>query len=203
MKTPPLRRRLALSVIAVAAIVTGGCAGVYTLAPVGEKPATLDPAKWEGTWFNDNQKTLQVKVVDRTTGELLVSSTEEHNGKPKTETITVLVRESGKRLFANVAETAESQFGGDEREPNSKEVRYAWAMIKLQSDMLVVWGPDVVKFTALVKAGKLKGREVKGGDVILEPLTDKETRALASEELGVPLLWDAPELFRRISPSSP
>lgn len=200
------RRFLPFTLLALSALFTGGCAGVYALKPVGEKPAELDPAKWEGTWlasFGPKPTHIQLKVVNRATGELHLSATEADAGKTKTETATVFVRQAGNRFFVNVQEKPGEPLGGDKRDPGSKEVRHAWGLIKLQADLLFVWAPDVAKFTGLVKTGKLKGREVQGGDIVLEPLSDVETRLLAAEEFGVPFPWDSPVVFRRINPASP
>lgn len=203
MKTLSVRRWIAFALLAIGALLTGGCAGVYTLAPVGEKPAALDPAQWEGTWLNQKNEPVQVKVTDRAKGELLVTSIEHHNGNTKTETLAVLVRQTGNRLFASVPETPTSRFGSDARDPNSKDVRHAWGLIKREDDLLIVWAPDPEKFKALIQAGKLKGREITGGDFIVEPLSDANIRALTSGEWGVPFMWDSPVVFRRNNRVSP
>jgi hypothetical protein len=205
MKTLMPQRLVLIAALSICSLLAGGCAGVYTLQPVGEKPANLEPAKWDGTWIadlNGGPKSFTLKVVDGAAGELRVSGIEERNGKPTLENVTVLVHESGEWLFASVRETAADRLGSN-REPNDEEFRHAWGRLKRDGDLLIVWAPDVAKFTALVEHGKLRGKEVSGGDILLEKFSAADLRSLTTGGFGVPFEWESPIIFRRLGRGAP
>lgn len=177
----------ALALIGVLTLT--GCPSVRVSQPVGGQPHVLAKADWEGTWITDRDA-ARVSVADAAAGKLNVAYLEHSGfpggGGPNLTTYSVLVRESGGWLFANVAD--------DE----GKSEHYEWGRIKLNDDQLLFWEPDVEKFRALVDQGKLTGG-LDGKNVNLAPLSATDLAALTSGALGVPFGWDGPVVFHRVA----
>jgi hypothetical protein len=185
----PLILLLRLFASMSAALFAAGCAGVYAPKPVGEKPHALAKSDWEGTWIGDHDGVARVSVTDAANGWIKIVSIPDkvfEQSEPKLEFVSVQITESGGWLFANV------------HDEDAKRERYSWGRIKLEGDQVIVWVPDLEKFRALVRDGKLKGR-LEGDDVALEPLTPADLKALSSGALGLPLAWDKPYVFRRVA----
>ena len=53
-----------------------GCSSVYSINPVGEKPAQLDAALWDGDWLGADG-VMTIKVIDSEGGILQVAWIEE------------------------------------------------------------------------------------------------------------------------------
>jgi hypothetical protein len=145
----------------------------------------LVPEKWNG-WWSIEKGVVSVQVVNATGGELRLSGIEERDGKQELQTANVFIRESAGMLFASV------------RLPEMPDGQSVWARLKLDDDQIMVWCPDVAKFAALVRAGKLKGRIAEGGDVFLESLEASDYAELASDKYGVLMQWDEPGVLRRL-----
>ena len=169
-------------------LFAAGCASVHVPRPVGEKPHALKPSDWEGTWIIGRDVAC-VRVTDAAHGWLKTTSFKDHESDPSgaaLEVSSIQIMESGHWLFANV------------RDDSVTPARYTWGRIRLEGDQAIVWEPDLEKFRALVRAGKLKG-QLDGDSVALEALSPDDVQALTSGALGLPLAWDKPLVLRRVA----
>ncbi|HUR58407.1 MAG TPA: hypothetical protein VM029_11895 [Opitutaceae bacterium] len=186
MKTSIATSRCALLVIALAFVV-GGCSAVYVRTPVGETAHVLQPNEWAGTWLTPDGKALVVSVPDPGKGVLQIVGLEGNEHDLQVKKYTIAVTESAGWLFANVR---------DDARPDAS--RHIWGRLKRDEDMVIIWPPDVRAFKALVRDGKVKGKELDSGDVELEFIAPETMLAFATGELGVPFGWDTPFILRRV-----
>lgn len=171
--------------LALALLAFTGCSGVFVSRPVGDQPHALTPEKWDGIWSNDHD-VVKFHVIDATKGQLQIVETKEREGKFIVETNTAFLRDAGGWTFANVV--------ADSARPDT----FGWARIEAHDDLILIWAPDVEKFSALVRAKKVRG-VIDGDDVFLEPFSAAELKALIAGELGVPFKWDQPVVIRRVA----
>ena len=169
-----------------------GCSSVYSINPVGEKPAQIDAALWDGNWLGADG-VMTIKVIDADGGILQVAWIEDM----KLEKYQVYLMESGNWLFFNLKDEDQE---GDEEDPG-----YFWGRIKKDDNSITLWDPDISKFRALVTEGVLPGEAKKSGkdnehdsDVILGELTAEHLRIIVSEEKGVLFDWDDPLVLLKI-----
>src|SRR6185436_10387235 len=112
------------------AIVSCACNPVLSKRAVGEKPAQLAPAEWDGNWISSDGP-VNLKVIDGEKGRLSASWTEEAQGRPTLKTATIEVRQQGDWLFGNTLEDG-----------NGKSRGYLWARIWKEDRQIIVWEPD-------------------------------------------------------------
>jgi hypothetical protein len=167
--------------VACVAILFCGCSAVYSSRPIGDKPMNIQSKQdeWEGTWTHKDGA-MTIKVVDGSNGVLKVGWVKDDHGDLKCETADVYLLDSGGWTFASIR---------DQDETNKN--RYIWARIKKEERSAILWGPDVNKFKALVRAGKIPGA-VDGSDVVLGNLASNHLEVITSETNGVLFYWDEP-----------
>jgi len=179
--TRPRARYLKLAFVAVLLTVSG-CNQVICKRPVGEKPAKIVAAEWEGNWIGPDGA-IAIKVVDADSAALQVAWLEDEAGQLAMKTAAVELRESGDWLFANTRADGETR-------------GYLWARIKKENRQILLWEPDEKLFAKLVRDGIFSGR-VDQNNVILEELKSEHLNLIRSGERGVPFTWDQPLIFVR------
>lgn len=209
--TLPGRRRLA----ALACLCLAGCATVYSPGPMGETPAAIDPADWDGLWTEPGIG-MVIKTVDAEQGVLDVLMID---GSTK-QSVTVHLLRSGGWLFASfndhddgepdVAETAEggdqpaeSSSGPVDQAPSVRDARpWNWVRVVNRDDKLVFWQPHTDRFRKAVERGVLPGRvatDEDGDPVYLGKLAPEHYRLITESTQGVLMDWDEPVVLSRIA----
>ena len=179
--TLPKARYSKLAFVALLLAVSG-CNQVICKRPVGEKPAKIVVAEWEGNWIGPDGA-IAIKVVDAESATLKVVWLEDDAGQPTMKTAAVELRESGDWLFANTLKDDEAS-------------GYLWARIKKENRQILLWEPDEKLFAKLVRAETLPGR-VDQNNVILEELNSEYLNLITSGDHGVPFTWDQPLILVR------
>jgi hypothetical protein len=180
---PTLPKARYSKLVFVALLLTvSGCNQVICKRPVGEKPANIVAAEWEGNWIGPDGA-IAIKVVDAERATLKVVWLEDEAGQPAMKTAAVELRESGDWLFANTLKDGEAS-------------GYLWARIKKENRQILLWEPDERLFVKLVRAGIFPGR-VDQNSVIVEELNSEHLNLIKSGELGVPFTWDQPLILVR------
>lgn len=170
--------------VAVLVATMSGCSAVYSIDPIGEKPHPVKQDDWKGVWIS-NEGAVSFKVIDAEKGLIKVAWVEWKGHEAKLESYEIQLRESEKWVFANVRDDANGKLW------------YLWGPIKHQGDQILAWRPDVGKFKALGKNGKLPSRE-DGNDIFLEHLTPEQLEVITSQSEGVLYEWNDPLVFIRI-----
>lgn len=172
-----MRQILVLCAVALAA----GCSGVYSPVPVGDKPTNIEDTseEWQGTWVHP-AGALYIKVMDAANGVLKVAWIDDRQGDLVLDTASVFLRDGGGWTFASIMP------GGA-----TDDTPYLWGRIEMGKRLAIFWMPDVDKFEALVREGKIPG-EVEGNDVVLGRLTSSHLELIASETSGVLFDWEEP-----------
>lgn len=157
-------------------LVLWGCDSVRSVAPVGEGPAKIEAADWEGNWLGSDDTLLSIRVADAEKGVLRLAWVEfDGQSNPSLHTMGVELRESGQWLFANTR---------DDPDDGKRLDTWLWARIKKSNGQLTIWVPDAANFAPLVRQKLIPGRVVDR-DVILDPLTQEHIKAIMSEEHGM------------------
>jgi hypothetical protein len=186
MRRPTIERRLLATVIGL--LLLCGCSAVWSVAPIGEKPAEIEAGEWEGHWQEPDGRVVALKVVDARRGALLMASCgADDEGQTSSNTMRIELRQSHDWLFANTK-------AADQNEPTEN---YAWVRVKNEEGRITFWAPDADKFRPLVEKGTLPGRR-EGNDVVLGRLTERQLDAIRSGKHGVLFLWDEPQTLVRI-----
>ncbi|MGV8073023.1 MAG: hypothetical protein AB2L11_00465 [Syntrophobacteraceae bacterium] len=172
--------------IILSALVMSGCSAVYSPLPVGESPYAIKSEDWDGTWINKDTY-FSVKVVDGQKGVLRAAWMEWKDDEARLESHEVQLLQTGKWVFANVKVSE-----GDEK------VLFVWAPFKRDGNAVVCWTPDVEKFKALGKAGKLPCRE-ENDDIFLNDLTPEHLKIITSETECQLYDWRDPLVFIRMT----
>ena len=175
--------RTVLSIISIVCIV--GCSGVYSTRPVGEKPHLLTPTDWEGTWIH-SEGAVTMRVIDAGKGVLEVAWLEKKLDGLALESYKVYLRESGDWLFGNL-------------ENPDRPQHYLWGRVKREEGQLILWIPDLSKFTDLVKKGVLPGKVEESGDVVLDNVTAAHLKLIKSDTHGSMFQWENPITGIRLS----
>lgn len=173
---------------AIAALLPllGGCYGVYSGEPVGEKPRVLVPEEWEGTWTH-RDGAVTVAVTDKDRGLLQVGWVEKKQGRLVSEIHQVELRQSGPWTFGNV------------RDPDDP-ARVLWARVRQEHGEIVVWIPDRARFEDLVRQRQLEGRiDKEGQDVFLTGFNAAAVKRLMARDGGLPLDLEHPIVLHRLS----
>lgn len=170
--------------VAVLVATMSGCSAVYSIDPVGEKPYPVKEEDWKGVWIS-NGAAVTFKVIDAEKGLVKVAWVEWKDHEAKLESYEIQLRESEKWIFANVRDDA-----------NGKP-RFFWGPIKQEENQILAWRPDVAKFKALGKNGKLPSRE-DDNDIFLDHLTPEQLKVITSQSEGVLFEWNDPLVFIRI-----
>jgi hypothetical protein len=166
-----IMKKLAFLLFVWGVFAATGCNAVYAPNPMGDEPVYLNRGKWEGTW-TDGEECAIFKVLDAQKGILRIAWIEDSQGQLKYETRDVYLRNAGEHMFASIKE---------------KE-SFLWAKVKRTGEQVVVWDPDVEKFKAMVREGKLPGKIDDNNNIILDDLTPEHVSIIASESEG--LLFD-------------
>jgi len=161
-----------------------GCASVYSVVPVGEREKEVSQNDWEGLWINREQ-VINIKVLDKAKGLLLVAWLEDKEGDFKLESYQVEIRGTGEWTFGNMKE-------------KEGDTRYYWGLIEKEKNQIIIWTPEPSQFKKLVRAELLTGNIEKGGDVVLEKLTVEHLKLIMSEDKGVCFDWKKPIVFFRL-----
>lgn len=161
-------------------VLLAGCSAVYTATPIGDTPLNIEESKdeWSGKW--GNSEAITATVIDGSNGVLRIGWIEEKHGELKLETALVYLRSAGNWTFANLLS-----------ETDTNETRYVWGRIKKEDGGVVIWTPDVDKFTKLVQDGTLPGTTGKY-EVVLGELSSNHLAVITSETNGVLFDWDEP-----------
>jgi hypothetical protein len=167
-------------------LVFSSCNAVYVGQPVGERVHALKPEEWNGTWQGDDHSTVTLLVTHPEKGELQVGWIETEQNALVLKTESFWVRESGSWLFLNHRSTHEG-----------KE-RYSWTLMKRKDEVVVAWSPELEKFRALVRSGKIEGVAADHGDVYLESLSAGTLASILSGDLHLAIEWESPALIRRV-----
>jgi hypothetical protein len=74
---------------------------------------------------------------------------------------------------------------------------YTWVKVEKDGGQIVVWDPDLEKFRALVKEGKLPGK-IDEKNVLLDALGPEHVQMVTSSEEGVLFDWQSPAVLIRV-----
>ena len=149
---------------------------------MGEEPLLLKHDEWEGTWMNAEGSGV-IKVLDVEGGHLRLAWVEDSGKELRFEKIDAHLRSSGEFIFANV------------RDEDSG--LYTWVKVAKDGGQIVVWDPDVEKFRALVKDGKLPGK-IDDKNVVLDELDPEHVQMITSSAEGVLFDWENPAVLIRV-----
>lgn len=184
-----------------------GCQSVTSYQPVGNEPATLDPAEWDGRWLMMGNW-VPVRVADAENGIIEFGPPEEAE-EEEAQPLRMSIRRSGDWLFLNISseEIEKMEGGGDaEADPDEEKapVTYLWGRVRNHQNQVTFWLPDFEKFRDLVEAGTLPG-ELPGGEqgdtVILKELTPEHLAMIIAGEHGVLFQWEEPIALCREAPA--
>lgn len=195
-------------IAAAAAVLLAACDTVTSPVPLGEEPAVIDAAQWEGRWHNA-ERYIDVKVVDAANG--IVHLGYEDDGDY--EELDLEVRRSGDWLFVNVTERDFEESEGlatspcspaETSRPDLPECAdappsYLWARVKNSNGAVMVWAPDPAVFARLVDTSVLPGM-VEEGNVVLGSLEPEHYRVITTGSHGVVLDWEHPMVLYRARP---
>jgi hypothetical protein len=182
MKNGTLKLRWPTVVFVALLLAATGCNQVISTRPVGQKPAQIVAAEWEGNWIGPDGA-VAIKVVDADLAILRIVWLEDEAGQPALKTALVELRESGNWLFANTRAEGEGNW-------------YLWGRVKKEKRQILIWEPHEKAFAKLVNDGVLPGR-VDQNKVILEELDAMQLSVLESGGYGVPFSWDEPLILVR------
>ncbi len=166
------------------ALTAAGCSNVYTTQPVGESPASLNAEDWDGQWFKEDGA-LTIKVMDEEKGILKVAWIEPEDDDLKLESMDLYLLKAGEWMFANHR---------DNKDP--AKPRWMWGRIELSGKRLIVWLPEVERFTPLITSGRLPGL-VEGSDVFLGDLKPEHLEIIMSGAEGTLFDWEDPFVLTR------
>jgi len=185
-------QKLAVTGIGFAVLLfASGCSAVLVSQPIGEKPHVLVAADWDGYWLvhpelNKKPVMIHVKVTNPNEGRMQLACLEDD--ATKVQIFEATVRESGSESVLFVTLRVEAE----------KADLMAWGCLGRGEDLALVWVPDVEKFAALVRDGKLRGKLVERG-VSIEPPTAEELKTLVPDAAGMPFYPGAPAVFHRVA----
>jgi hypothetical protein len=163
--------------------VFSGCNAVYSIKPLGDEPLALISEEWEGTWIHKDG-TVTVAVTDNAKGVIEVGWVEKRQGRLAFEAYPVQLLKSGKWVFGNVLDQANTG-------------HYFWARISKDGSQLTLWAPDVAKTKALVEKAVLPGTLINDGeDVVLDELSAAHLLVVTE---GVALAWERSLVFLRLT----
>lgn len=163
-----------------------GCGAVYSTHPVGEASVAVEAADWDGTWLH-GEGALTLKVEDEGAGRIRGAWVEWGHQGPRLESHVIELRRSGDAMFANVGES-----------DGNGRVRYAWARIRREGSVLIAWIPDVERFKAACRDGRLPCREQDEHVVLVDP-SAAHVKVLASSEAAPFYRWDEPVVLMRLT----
>lgn len=145
---PALVMKILASLLSL--FLCASCTTVVSKQPVGSKPVNVEKAGLTGTWINDNGERSVFVMKDPAKGSLVIMDKDDEQ--------EILVRQTGKVLFANLKD--------------EKEDYYAWAELKLVDDRLRIRIPDFDKFAKLIGEKKLKARIIQDDRIVGEKVVD-------------------------------
>jgi|GEM_PF-3856362 len=135
-----------------AVVVFTGCSTVNVKQPAGDKVATLEAGKWEGTWLGADGLRCVVKIADPAKGLLEIRS--KAPGE-KEDTFHLVVRELKDRLVATAAPKPGEEVPADEGA--------GFFRIAIDEHHVVLFMPDEKLFKEAV-TGKTIGGNVRKKD---------------------------------------
>jgi hypothetical protein len=161
------------------AFLLGACSTVDSSQPVGEKATDLTKTKaeWDGSWLDSDGDTLRLVVTDPPGGGITVGWLDEGEGKLKASQAEVRIRDAGDWTFVNF------------KEPD--DTSWQFGRILKKSRQMVIFLPDVERFQALVKSGKLPGK-VEEHSASLETLSPEQLALIQSDAGGMLWNWEDP-----------
>lgn len=174
-------------------VFIAGCTSVTSRKLVGETPVTLDAKLWNGTWTDDAEAVIYLRVKDATNGVLEAATVELSDTELKFNKFEVRVRQSGAWLWANFKDEGETG--------------YTFVRLAEPDRHLLVWSPDPAAFVKRVKAGTLTGELLKddqgkeSGSVVLDELKAEHIRAIESGEWKDAFDLARPGILRRLGPA--
>ncbi len=180
-----MRSGIPWTVLAMAATLAG-CGAVYSTQPVGEASVAVRAADWDGTWLQ-GEGTLTLKVEDEGSGRIRGVWVEWGHQGPRLESHVIELRRSGDAMFANVGES----------DANGR-MRYAWARMRREGNVLIAWIPDVERFKAACRVHRLPCREQEEHVVLIDPSAE-HMMVLASLEAALLYRWDQPVVLIRLA----
>jgi len=188
MHIPKATRQLAL---ALACMLLCACSNVYSPVPMGENPVALSAQEWEGTWLS-TEGAIYISVSDAQTGKIKMTEI----GGDNPEVMEIQIRSSGDWMFGTIL-GKESEEPVPDADGDEIEAGYLWGRVRIDSDQLFLWYPDVGKFTTLINDGTLPGKVGKKdkfglADVHLDELSAGHYEIIASSSNGVLMKWDVP-----------
>ena len=164
------------------------CTMVASRIPIGEAPVVLDAKEWDGTWFNPGGDYCVMKVKNEKEGVLRLSWFE--NDKEMTyKSGDVFIKKSGNWLFASIK-------ADDEKD--ATETVYAWAIIKKNKKIILIWLPNEERFKKLIEAKTLPG-VVKKDMIVLGDLKPEHMKIIVSEERSLLFDWEDPLVLIKLS----
>ena len=183
----------ATTIIATAILLTimSGCNQVLSKRPVGEKPAKLVAADWEGQWLTSDGL-VKLTVVDANKGLLKAYYLEAEDGTPVLYSANIELRESGEWMFGSFNEK-------DARKADDKAASkgFLWARVINKDRQIIIWAPDDAVFTKLVESGVFPGK-TEQRDVFLDELKPQHLKIITSGERGVLFKWDEPLVLVKV-----
>jgi hypothetical protein len=161
-----------------------GCQRVTSIHPVGYDPVPLRAEDWNGEWGLPFEKEfIRMKVVDRETGMLRITSYNSEGGAEKVE--DAILRQVNGWTFASIANDGEG--GG-----------YLFARVSNTGGRIfLIWLPDYDRFRGLVEKEILPGK-TDADTVKLGLLLPTHLKLITSGELGVLFSWDDPIVMIRL-----
>ena len=166
-------------------VATCACNPVISKKAVGETPAKLIAAEWDGSWITADGP-VNLRVVEPEKGILSASWIEEEQGRATLKTATVELRTQGDWLFANMQEDNKGKSRG-----------YLWVRVKKDARQIIVWEPDHDRFAEMIRQGAVAGKP-EGSDLVIDGLEPHTVKAITDGKRGVPFKWDRPIIFSKV-----
>lgn len=159
---------------------SGGCKVAFSTGPMGLEPVSLKAEEWNGVWTVPGTAGHAVaRVVDAEKGILEVGFIQSNDQGLSLKTMKLYLRQAGDWTFLST-------------EAEDRPGKFIWWKVKRSQNTLVMWPPRWDKLAALVKAGKLPGKQESDTVLVLDPLDKAQYELFTSEKEGVLVDWENP-----------
>ncbi|MEJ5341314.1 MAG: hypothetical protein WHT09_07075 [Thermogutta sp.] len=161
-------------------VSSGGCKVAFSTGPMGLEPVSLKAEEWNGVWTVPGTAGHAVaRVVDAEKGILEVGFIQSNDQGLSLKTMKLYLRQAGDWTFLST-------------EAQDRPGKFIWWKVKRSQNTLVMWPPRWDKLAALVKAGKLPGKQESDTVLVLDPLDKAQYELFTSEKEGVLVDWENP-----------
>jgi hypothetical protein len=169
-------------------VIFSGCSAVYTESFLGEKSVNLNRFKLDGIWVGGNeidQAAFFLKVLEPDKGKLKACMIDFSGNDPRFEKYNIRLREQGDWLIGHFKETDESE-------------NRLWFIATISETQITGWIPDASGFKKMAEADEIDGVVLKGGDVVLDSLSDETLEQLVNNPSMGAFNWENPIVINRV-----